>query len=290
MTGGGSRRAPMIIGDREFAWGARTWLMGIVNVTPDSFSGDGLAGPDASVIVQQARRMVTEGADLLDIGGESTRPGHVVVPADTELARVIPAVEAIRAAMPDIPLSVDTTKPTVAADALRAGADLLNDVGGVTGDGSMARIAGAHGVPYVLMHDRDLGPVADVAGTVLEDLSHAIGRAVGLGCPERMIIVDPGIGFGKSAHQNLELLRDLHRLTVLGRPILLGASRKSTIGRVLELPPDDRLEGTLATTAVGITRGADIVRVHDVRANQRVARMTDAIVRGWPSDPQETCT
>jgi dihydropteroate synthase len=286
---------PMVIHGRVFDWGARTYLMGILNVTPDSFSGDGLATAVAGATelagaLAQARRIVDEGADILDIGGESTRPGHVAVSVDHELARVVPAILAIRAALPGVALSVDTRKVAVAAAALDAGADLLNDVSGVTGDGSIARLAGARDVPYVLMHDRRLGEDAlgSVAAQVLADLGVAIGRAVSLGCPRTSIIVDPGIGFGKTPAHNLELLRDLQQLRALGRPVLLGASRKSTIGLVLGGSPDDRLEGTLATTALGIAGGADLVRVHDVRANQRVARMSDAIVRGWRSTDQET--
>ena len=282
----------MVIRGRPFDWGARTYLMGILNLTPDSFSGDGLAAgaagdPSADTVVARAQRMVGEGADILDIGGESTRPGHVAVPVDAELARVVPAIRVIRAALADVPLSVDSRKVAVALAALDAGADVLNDVSGVTGDGSLAAAAGARGVPYVVMHDRRLGETAigTVAAQVVHDLSAAIERAVSLGCQRRSIIVDPGIGFGKTPGQNLELLRDLDALRVLGHPVLLGASRKSTIGLVLGLPPDDRLEGTLATTALGIAGGADLVRVHDVQANQRVARMSDAIVRGWqPAD------
>ncbi|MCY7418667.1 MAG: dihydropteroate synthase, partial [Chloroflexi bacterium] len=237
--------------------------------------------------VAKAQRMVGEGADILDIGGESTRPGHVAVSVDAELARVVPVIRAIRAALPDVPLSVDSRKVAVALAALDAGADVLNDVSGVTSDGSLAAVAGARGVPYVVMHDRGLGEAAigTVAALVVDDLSAAIERAVSLGCQRRSIIVDPGVGFGKTPGQNLELLRDLDALRVLGHPVLLGASRKSTIGLVLGLPPDDRLEGTLATTALGIAAGADLVRVHDVQANQRLARMSDAIVRGWqPAD------
>jgi dihydropteroate synthase len=281
---------PMTIRGRVFDWGRQTFVMGIVNVTPDSFSGDGLANRGVDEAVRQARRMQADGADILDIGGESTRPGHWQVAEDEELARVLPVVRAIRAALPGMPLSVDSRKVEVAAAALETGADLLNDVGGVTGDGSVAALAGARGVPYVLMHDRvvdEVGP-GSVVGRVTTELESAVVRAVALGCPRASIIVDPGIGFGKTAVQNLELLRDLGELRALGRPLLLGTSRKSTIGRVLDLPADDRLEGTLATTALGIAAGVDIVRVHDVRANVRVARMSDAIIRGWRPSDQET--
>ena len=290
MTRGQGAPAPLRIGRTRFTWGDRTYLMGILNLTPDSFSGDGLAMEALDAAVTQAIRMVADGADILDLGGESTRPGHVPVSVAEELARVIPVIRAIRDALPDVPLSVDTRKAAVAAAALEAGAGLLNDVGGVTGDGTLAAMAGERGVPYVLMHDRRLEPdvVGRVARAVVADLAAAIDRAVALGCPRTAIIVDPGIGFGKTPAQNLELVRDLELLRDLGRPVLLGASRKSTIGAVLGLPADDRLEGTLATTALGISRGVDIVRVHDVLANRRVARMSDAIIRGWQPADQET--
>jgi dihydropteroate synthase len=261
--------------------------MGIVNVTPDSFSGDGLQRPDTDPVaaaVDQARRMVEEGADLLDVGGESTRPGHMAVAADEERRRTVPVVEAIRRALPSTPVSIDTTKPEVARAALDAGADLLNDVA-ATGPGEgMVRLATERRVPIVLMHSRILDARADVVSEVLRDLRSAVGRAIELGCEPEALIVDPGIGFGKTAAQNVVLLRDLQRLRDLDLPVLLGTSRKSTIGKVLGLPVDQRLEGTLVTTALGIASGADIVRVHDVQANARAARMADAIVRGW-DDP-----
>ena len=249
-----------------------------------------MPGTAVTAAVDQALRMVEEGADILDIGGESTRPGHRPVTADEERRRVVPVVAAIRAALPDLPISIDTTKADVAQAALEAGADLLNDVAGVTGDGSLAALAGRLRLAYVLMHDRPVGGTAGnvVARRVADELAAARSRAIALGCAQRSIIVDPGIGFGKTAEQNLVLLRDLGVVRALGSPLLLGTSRKSTIGKVLELPAEERLEGTLATTALGIANGADIVRVHDVRANVRVARMTDAIVRGWRTPDQET--
>ena len=268
---------------RELAWGSRTFVVGILNVTPDSFSGDGLTTrPDpVAAAVAQALRMAAEGADVLDIGGESTRPGHVGVDADEELRRVVPVVRAVREALPAIPLSIDTTKPAVAEAALAAGADLLNDVSGVSGEGILARLAADRGVPIILMHDRPLAGDEQPMTVVTADLAAAVERALRLGCGEAQLVLDPGIGFGKTATQNLVLLRDLATLRGLGLPVLLGTSRKSTIGRVLGLPPDQRLEGTMATTALGIAAGVDLVRVHDVAANLRVARMADAIVRGW---------
>jgi dihydropteroate synthase len=282
MTGR-ARPATLVIRDRPFAWGERTYLMGILNVTPDSFSGDGLLGAldPVAAAVTQARRMADEGADLLDIGGESTRPGHEPVSAAEELGRMVPVVEAVRGALPDMPLSIDTTKRAVAEAALDAGADLLNDVTGTGPDAAIAALAAERRVPLVLMHGRRGTPLSDAVSDVRADLAGALARAVGLGCDPAMVILDPGFGFGKTPEQNLELIRGIGAIRGLGRPILLGASRKSTIGRVLELPPEDRLEGTLAITALGVQAGVDIVRVHDVAPNARAARMADAVVRGW---------
>ena len=271
------------IGPVTFAWGARTYVMGIVNVTPDSFSGDGLLRgtlEPVAAAVAQARRMVEEGADLLDVGGESTRPGHASVDEAQEIARVVPVVRGIREALPGVPISVDTTKPAVAEAALDAGADCINDIWGVGPSDALPRIAARRQVTYVLMHNRAEARYEDVVGEVVADLAAAIERAVAAGVPREAIVVDPGIGFGKTMAHNLALLRDLTALKVLRRPILLGTSRKSTIGHVLGgLTAGERLEGTLATTALGIAAGADIVRVHDVLENVRVARMCDAILR-----------
>ena len=297
--------APITIGRRLFAWGERTFIMGILNVTPDSFSGDGLladalptsngaadagepSDPIAAAVVQ-ARSMVAEGADLLDVGGESTRPGHVEVAADDEIRRVVPVIEAIRRALPEAPLSVDTTKPVVAEAALAAGADLVNHVWGVGEDDGIARVAAAHGVPLVLMHNRAEPRYTDLVAEVIADLAAAIERAVRARVGREQIIVDPGFGFGKTAEHNVAILASLGRLRVLGRPILLGTSRKSTLGRILDLPADQRVEATLATTALGIAAGVDMIRVHDVLANVRVARTADAIIRGtWrPIAPAE---
>ncbi len=288
---------PTRIGPVAFAWGSRTFVMGICNVTPDSFSGDGLlrsgrAAFDAETAaealartVEQARAMVAEGADLLDIGGESTRPGHLPVSAGAEIARVVPVIVAVRAALPDVPISVDTSKPEVAEAAIAAGADLLNDVRGTRADDALARIAAARGLPIVLMHDRDVMDSADVIADVIADLGAAIERAERAGVAPESIIVDPGFGFGKTPEQNVAILRELGALRVLGRPILLGTSRKSTLGWILGLPVEKRLEGTLATTALGVAAGADVVRVHDVQANVRAARVSDAIIRGyWRAD------
>ena len=271
------------IGPTQFAWGRRTYVMGIVNVTPDSFSGDGLLASDdpTSAAVAQGRRMVADGADILDIGGESTRPGHAPVAPEDEIERVVPVVAALRAALPGTPLSIDTTKVAVASAAIDAGADLINDVWGVSDDDGLARLAAARDVPIVLMHNRAEARYANLMTEILADLQAAIERTLRAGVARESIVVDPGFGFGKTPAHNLALLRDLGALRALGRPILLGTSRKSTLGRVLDLPADERLEATLATTALGIAAGVDIVRVHDVRPNVRTARMADAIVRGF---------
>lgn len=279
--------APTRIGQRAFDWGTRTFVMGIVNVTPDSFSGDGLLETTGGVprpaavaaAVARARRMVEEGADLLDVGGESSRPGHALVSAEDEIARVVPVVAAIRDALPDVPVSVDTIKRSVAAAALDAGAHLVNDVWGVAEDDALARLAAERHVPLILMHNRAEARYVNLLPEIVADLQRAIGRALEAGVAWDDLIVDPGFGFGKAPVHNLALLRRLGELRMLGRPVLLGTSRKSTLGKVLDLPPEERLEATLATTALAVAAGVDIVRVHDVRANVRVARMADAVVR-----------
>jgi len=267
------------IGRREFRWGERTYVMGIINMTPDSFSGDGL-GTDVEAALAQARRFVEEGADLIDVGGESTRPGSAPVPLEEELCRVLPVVERLAAAL-ETPISIDTYKAEVARQALAAGAALINDVWGFKHDPEIAQVAATYGAPAVLMHNRKEGVHVDVVAEVLRELQESIDIARRAGVPWENIIVDPGIGFGgKGPEENLALLRDLPELKALGRPILVGTSRKSTIGKVLGLPPDQRLEGTAATVAISIAHGAEIVRVHDVREMMRVVRMSDAIVRG----------
>jgi dihydropteroate synthase len=289
--------AAIQIGPRRFEWGTRTYVMGIVNVTPDSFSGDGLlAGPGAVVdeaqivgrALAQAHQMAGQGADLLDIGGQSTRPGHQPIDVDQELRRVLPVVRAIAAELPELPLSIDTTRAEVAAAALEAGAHAINDIWGVAAEDALLRVAAAAGTPLVLMHNRAEARYHNVVAEVAADLSRALDSALAAGCAWESLIVDPGIGFGKTAAQNLAVLHDLGLLGALGRPVLLGTSRKSTIGKVLDLPAGERLEGTLATTALAVAAGVDIVRVHDVEANRRVARMADAIVRGGWIDSGET--
>jgi dihydropteroate synthase len=281
---------PLVIGPRTFAWGERTFVMGVLNVTPDSFSGDGLLadapanGDPVPAAVARARRMVADGADVLDVGGASSRPGHAPVDEAEERRRVVPVIEAIAAALPGTPISIDTTSPSVAAAALDAGAHLLNDVWGVAEDLAMIRLAAARRAPIVLMHNRAEARYRNLLPEVVADLQQALGRALDAGVPWDALIVDPGFGFGKTPDHNLALLAELDALRLLGRPVLLGTSRKSTLGRLLDLPPDQRVEATVATTALGIAAGADIVRVHDVLENVRAARVADAIVRGWRPD------
>lgn len=273
-------------------FGSRTYIMGIINVTPDSFSGDGLADSVYPVrsALEQADEFLSTGADILDIGGESTRPGAEPVTAQQEINRVLPVIEALSAAFPEAILSVDTYRAATAEAALNAGADWVNDIWGLQADADLAGVCARAGVPVVLMHNRSkagravLGRYVDVEYTdLLEDVKRELLVSVDLarkaGIKEENIILDPGIGFGKTVEQNLELLNRLDEIKALGYPVLLGPSRKSFIGYTLNLPPEDRVEGTAAAVAVGIDRGADIIRVHDVAAMARVARMTDAIIR-----------
>ncbi len=274
---------PLAIGPATFWWGQRTFVMGVLNVTPDSFSGDGLlaAHDPVEAAVDQARRMAADGADLLDVGGSSSRPGHAPIDPVEEIARVVPVIRAVAAALPDMPLSIDTASPAVAAAALDAGAHLLNDIWGVAEDPGMLRLAAQRAVPIVLMHNRADARYRNLMAEVVADLQLALDRALDAGVAWDHLIVDPGFGFGKTPDHNLALLRDLAVLQVLGRPVLLGTSRKSTLGKVLDLPADQRVEATAATTALGIAAGADMIRVHDVRENVRTARIADAILRGW---------
>jgi dihydropteroate synthase len=256
--------------------------MAILNVTPDSFSGDGLDG-NTDAALSAALSAVDDGADILDLGAESTRPGHVPISAEEELARLLPALTGIRART-DVLISVDTSKAAVAVEAIAAGANLINDVRGFVADPEMAVVVARAGVPAVLMHDVPPEPQVDLMTSILRELSRRLDRAVEAGVVWDRLIVDPGFGFGKDWRQNLELLHRIGELRVLGRPILVGTSRKSMIGRVLGVAEDDRLEGTAATVSLAIAGGADIVRVHDVRAMARVARMTDAVARGAPRE------
>jgi dihydropteroate synthase/2-amino-4-hydroxy-6-hydroxymethyldihydropteridine diphosphokinase len=280
----------------RFAWGVRTYVMGIVNVTPDSFSGDGLmaTGDWIGQAVAQAVSFAGDGADIIDVGGESTRPGSVPLTTTQEMGRVIPAIEAIRAAV-DVPISVDTYRALVAREALAAGAGWVNDVWGFAMDPGMAEMVAEVGCPVVLMHNRSqpknvaqmerLGgryvgiEYGELMADIRDELQQAVNAGLAAGVSREQIIVDPGIGFGKTVRQNRQLVARLGELKEMGFPLLVGPSRKSFIGYTLDLPPDQRLEGTAATVAIAIDRGADVVRVHDVKEMVRVARMTDSIVR-----------
>ena len=268
-------------GSTEFRWGERTYVMGVVNLSPDSFSGDGI-GDDIEAAVTQARRMVDEGADVIDVGGESTRPGtEPLYPEDIdeELRLVIPVIERLSDEL-SVPISIDTYKAEVARRAMKAGANIINDIWGLKRDPPLARVAAEAGVPLILMaNQRDAPPKVGIMARVISDLESGIRLAIEAGVPEENIIIDPGIGFGKTLEQNLELVNRLSELRELDKPILLGTSRKSMIGLVLDLPPDQRLEGNLAVTAIGIANGVDMVRVHDVRPTVLVCRMSDAVVR-----------
>ncbi len=275
-------------GNTEFRWGERTYVMGIINLSPDSFSADGITDPE--VAVAQAQRFVSQGADILDIGGESTRPGFAPVSIDEEIKRVVPVIERLAAAV-SVPLSIDTYKSEVARRALEAGATILNDQWGLKKDPRLAELAAEKGVPIILMSNqrdkgsydpliqRDTAHYTDLMAEVISSLKQSLELALSLGVPRENIILDPGFGFGKTWQQDLEILHRLAELKELGRPILIGTSRKSLIKMVLNLPANERIEGTAATVAIGIANGADVVRVHDVQAMVRVCRMSDAIVR-----------
>ena len=269
----------IVSGGEPLVWGRRTYVMGIINLTPDSFSGDGL-GSDLSSAVDQGLDMEAEGADILDVGAESTRPGSTPVPVDEELRRLIPALEAISTRV-RVPISADTYKPEVTRRALAAGATIINDQWGLLADPAMAELAAESGSPVILMHNQRGRHYEDLVSDVKASLLRSVNVAVDAGVSQDQIILDPGIGFGKTPDHNLEVLRRLREVRDLGYPLLVGASRKSTIGLVLGLPVKERVEGTAATVSLSIRDGADIVRVHDVRHMVRVSRMTDAVVRGW---------
>lgn len=265
------------IGNRMFRWGERTYIMGIINLSPDSFSGDGQKTVEEAL--ERAQQMVEDGADIIDAGGESTRPDAQPITPEEEIRRVIPFIEKAVKVL-NVPVSVDTYKIAVAEQALEAGADLLNDVSGLTNSTRMIELAGERKVPIVITSNQRDNPAQDIMPAVVNQLVEMIEKAEQAGVPHGHIIIDPGVGFGKTLEQNLEVVRRLDELRILKCPILLGTSRKSFIGAVLDCPPKDRLEGTAATTAIGIMKGADIVRVHDVKQMKYVARMTDAILRG----------
>lgn len=267
----------MRIGTKSFDIGKQTYVMGILNVTPDSFSDGGRFNNTASA-VEQAKLMVQQGADIIDIGGESTRPNHTPVGEEEELQRVVPIIEAIRREL-DVPISIDTYKGRVAEAAIKAGANLINDVWGFKKDPYIAEVAARYGVPCCLMHNRDNAEYKDLIADMITDLQESIDIAHKAGVKKEDIILDPGIGFAKTYEMNLEVMRKLEKLTKLGYPLLLGTSRKSMIGITLDLPADQRVEGTIATTVMGIMKGCDFIRVHDVLENKRACVMTDAIIR-----------
>jgi dihydropteroate synthase len=266
--------------------GTLTWdrahIMAIINVTPDSFSGDGL-GTDVNATLQRVREAEAAGATIIDLGAESTRPGHRPISTQEELDRLLPALDAIRN-ITQLPISIDTTKAAVARTSLEHGADIINDIRGFTTDPDMASVAADAGTPVILMHDIAPDSNGDFVTSIIDELRRRMELALEAGVPHDNIILDPGFGFGKSWHQNLELLRRLDEMHALDRPLLAGLSRKRTIGWALGLPESERLEGTIATTVMAIERGASFIRVHDVRPNVRAARMTEAVLRP-PADP-----
>jgi dihydropteroate synthase len=276
-------------GSHRLHWGTKTYVMGILNITPDSFSGDGVI--DADTATTQAEQFIADGADMIDVGGESTRPGAPFVSEEEERARVVPVIAALARRL-SVPISVDTSRATVAAAAIAAGATMVNDVWGLRRDPVLAGVVARAGVALVLMHNRaahatvdalgghyDAVTYADVMAEIVAWLGESVAIAEKAGVARSQIIVDPGIGFGKTAPQNLGVMRRLPELRTLGLPILVGTSRKSFIGITLGLPVTERLEGTAATVALAVAAGADIVRVHDVRFMSRVAQMADAVVR-----------
>ena len=268
----------MKIGSREFSALDHTYVMGILNVTPDSFS-DGGSFNDMDRALYRAEQMVAEGTDVIDIGGESTRPGYTEISVQEEIERVVPVIEAIRARF-DVPVSLDTCKSQVAAAGISAGADLINDIWGLKYDDRMADVIAESRVPCCLMHNRKNLDYCDFMQDVTDDLRETLQLAKNAGIERDRIILDPGVGFAKSYEQNLEIIARLEELKVLGYPLLLGASRKSVVGLALELPVSQRLEGTLATTVWAVTKGCLFVRVHDIKENVRAIKMTEAILKG----------
>ncbi len=291
------KSASLTVHNKTFTWGARTYVMGILNITPDSFSGDGIIakGDALEVSLEQARIFLAAGADVLDVGGESTRPGSQPLHTDEELARVLPVIRGLSQEFPEAVISIDTCKAEVAEEAFKNGAHMLNDVWALRADRKLAGVAAQYKAPVILMHNRSNPSSVQVREqlgnayigaeyqNLIEDVKRELMDSVALarkaGIEDAHIVLDPGIGFGKTREHNLELINRLDEIRALGYPILLGPSRKSFIGYTLDLPPDRRVEGTAAAVAVGIARGADIVRVHDVTEMARVAKMTDAIVR-----------
>ena len=266
----------MIIGNRDFDTGNKCYIMGILNVTPDSFS-DGGRFNDMDSALLHAEQMIEDGADIIDIGGESTRPGHHVITDREEIARVTPVIEAVKRNF-DIPVSLDTYKGNVAEAGLAAGADMINDIWGFKHDDKIARVTAEYGAACCLMHNRKSAEYGSFLEDVVCDMEESVNIARAAGVSGDKIILDPGIGFGKTLEHNLEITNHVDVLCRLGYPVLLGTSRKSMIGLTLDLPVDQRLEGTLATTVIGVMRGCSFVRVHDIRENKRIIQMTEAII------------
>lgn len=267
----------MKIGNKEFNLQERTYVMGILNITPDSFS-DGGKYNEVELALEKVAQLINDGADIIDVGGESTRPNHVPVGVDEEIERVVPIIKAIKSKF-DIPVSIDTYKAKTAEAAINAGADLINDVWGFKKDVEMAKVAAKYKVPCVLMHNREDNKYTDIMKDMIVDLSESINIALNAGVKREYIILDPGIGFAKTYEENLVVMNNLEEIKKLGLPVLLGTSRKSMIGLTLDLPVDQRVEGTVATTVMGIMKGCEFVRVHDVLENKRACVMTDAILR-----------
>ena len=268
----------MLIGSKEFEIGKRTYIMGILNTTPDSFS-DGGSFNSIDSALKQVKKMIEEGADIIDIGGESTRPGHTVVAIDEEIARVVPIIKAIREKY-SIPISIDTYKGKVAEEAIKAGANLINDVYGFKKCDYISKVAAKYDVPCCLMHNRENKEYGnDMLETMKLDMKKSIEIAKDAGVKEENIILDPGVGFAKTLEDNLNVMNRLDEFRIGQCPVLLGTSRKSMIGLTLDLPVDERIEGTIATTVLGISKGIDFVRVHDVKENKRAAVMSDAMIR-----------
>lgn len=265
------------IGNKNFELGKSTYIMGILNVTPDSFS-DGGKFNNIDNALRHAKKIIDAGADIIDVGGESTRPNYTLISDEEELERILPVISALKKEL-DIPISIDTYKPYVAECAIKEGAHLINDIWGFKRDPKMAQIAAKLDVPCCLMHNRENKEYKNYLEDVLSDLKESINIALKAGVKPENIILDPGIGFAKTYEQNLELMNNLELVSSLGYPVLLGTSRKSMIGNTLNLPPEERVEGTVATTVIGIMKGCDFVRVHDVLENKRASLMTDAIVR-----------
>lgn len=266
----------MKIGNREFDLKNKTYIMGILNVTPDSFS-DGGRWNDLDAARRHVEEMIAEGADIIDIGGESTRPGYTMLSDEEEIARVIPYIEMVKKHF-DIPVSIDTYKGGVAKEALAAGADLVNDIWGLKWDDCLAHVIAKSGMPCCLMHNRRQPDYQDFIPDMLDDLRETLSIAKEAGIAEDKIILDPGVGFGKTYENNLEAINRLEEMQKLGYPILLGTSRKSVIGLTLDLPSSERVEGTLVTTVFGVMKGASFVRVHDVKENYRAVKMAEAIL------------